>query len=61
MPRAFYHVTRPGGYLRISDHHPDAHAAGWRAWFMHEGTRYDVPTHPHMRDGYLRSLTDAGV
>lgn len=58
--RALHRVTRPGGHVLLTDFQPDAHAFGWRSWFINEGTRYAVPNIAHSREDYLSALGAAG-
>ncbi|MEZ4660681.1 MAG: class I SAM-dependent methyltransferase [Caldilineaceae bacterium] len=53
-------VVRPGGYLLLSDFHPDAIAFGWRSAFPTPTTHYYFPTTAHTRQGYLDALTECG-
>lgn len=53
-------VVRPGGYLLITDFHPDALDFGWRTVFTQAGTSYALPNTLHTRAGYLQALTNEG-
>ncbi len=53
-------TVRAGGYLVISDFHPNAIAFGWRSAFPTPTTHYNFPTTNHRRQGYLDALTEAG-
>lgn len=57
----FVRVLRPGGYLLITDFHPDSVGYGWRTGFQQTGVRYRLPNMPHTRDDYLEALTTSGL
>lgn len=57
----FARVLQPGGYMLITDFHPDSVQVGWRTQFKQERTRYLLPNFPHTRDTYLESITDNGL
>ena len=52
-------VVRPGGYLLITDFHPDAVGEGWRTTFERPGIAYLLPNAGHTRVDYLEGLTAA--
>ncbi len=57
----FHRVLVPGGYLLISDWHPDCVTVmGWRTCFQVPGTTYVVPNAGHSRDDYMRAVADSG-
>jgi SAM-dependent methyltransferase len=51
-------VVRPGGFLIISDLHPEC---GGRTELFVEGLRYFLPNPPHTREDYLTALRTAGL
>src|SRR6266571_129150 len=51
-------VVRPGGFLLISDLHPEC---GGRTELFIAGRRYFLPNPPHTRDEYLAALTTVGL
>ena len=53
-------VTREGGYLLITDFHPNAVAAGWRTDFAQAEAWYQLPNIKHTRDDYLEAVEAAG-
>lgn len=53
-------VIQPGGYLLITDFHPDALDFGWRTAFTYAGVDYTLPNTRHTRAGYLQALTNEG-
>ncbi len=59
--RAIERLIRPGGHLLITDFHPDAHAHGWRSWFIDADVRYAVPNIAHTRSDYVRAIAMAGL
>jgi malonyl-CoA O-methyltransferase len=54
-------VLQPGGFLLITDFHPDCVHSGWRTEFRQEGVRYLLPNMPHTRADYLAALTSNGL
>jgi SAM-dependent methyltransferase len=56
----FFRVTRDGGYLLVTDFHPDAVAAGWRTEFAQQEAIYVLPNTRHSRDDYLEAVEMAG-
>ena len=58
----FYRVLRTGGYLLISDFHPDAVAElGWRTVKSRPEGRYLLPNLPYTRADYLDAVRAAGL
>jgi ubiquinone/menaquinone biosynthesis C-methylase UbiE len=53
-------MVRPGGYLLITDFHPDALDFGWRTAFTQADISYTLPNTLHTRAGYLQALTNEG-
>lgn len=56
----FARILQPGGYLLITDFHPEAIERGWRTDLTISGIRYWIPNIPHTRAGYLEALTNSG-
>ena len=56
----FSRVTREGGYLLVTDFHPNAVAAGWRTEFAQQDASYSLPNTGHSRDDYLEAVEMAG-
>ena len=56
----FFRVLQPGGYLLITDFHPDCIERGWRTALNIAGTEYLLPDMPHTRNGYIDALTRNG-
>lgn len=59
--REFARVLQPGGYLLITDFHPDCVDFGWRTRFGQAEMTYHLPNMPHTRDNYLEALTANGL
>lgn len=57
----FARVLHPGGYLLITDFHPDSVSYGWRTGFRQTGVRYRLPNMPHTRNDYLEALKTNGL
>jgi ubiquinone biosynthesis O-methyltransferase len=57
----FARVLRPGGYLLITDFHPDSVSYGWRTGFQQAGVKYVLPNMPHTRNDYLEALKASGL
>jgi ubiquinone/menaquinone biosynthesis C-methylase UbiE len=53
-------VVRPGGYLLITDFHPEGVAIGWRTTVTSPDVRYLLPNMPHTREDYLAAVQQAG-
>jgi ubiquinone/menaquinone biosynthesis C-methylase UbiE len=58
--REFGRVLRPGGYLLITDFHPEVVAAGWRTTFGLPNAQYVLPNMPHSRADYLKAIEEVG-
>jgi PPM family protein phosphatase len=56
----FSRVLQDGGYLLITDFHPDSIDHGWRTDFRREGKKYRLPNILHTRVDYLDALAIAG-
>ena len=56
----FYRVLRPGGYLLISDFHPDAVERGWYTTFLGREAAYTLPNMPHTRVDYIDAVEKTG-
>lgn len=54
--KEFARVLQPGGYLLITDFHPDSVSYGWRTGFQQTGVRYLLPNMLHTRNDYLQAL-----
>lgn len=54
-------VLQPGGFLLITDFHPDSVQYGWRTGFQQAGVKYLLPNMPHTRSDYLEALTHNGL
>jgi ubiquinone/menaquinone biosynthesis C-methylase UbiE len=57
----FSRVLQPGGYLLITDFHPDSVQYGWRTQFQQAGIEYHLPNMPHTRSTYLDALQMSGL
>lgn len=57
----FARVLQPGGYLLITDFHPDHVLYGWRTGFRREDVIYRLPTVGHTKRGYLEAITASGL
>ncbi len=57
----FARVLRKGGYLLITDFHPDHILYGWRTAFRRDGVKYQIPTMGHSKDDYLETITTSGL
>lgn len=56
----FSRVVRPGGYLLITDFHPDVVAEGWRTAYARPGITYHLPNVSHTRAGYVDAVLQTG-
>ena len=59
--REFARVLRPGGYLLITDFHPDSVSYGWRTGFQQIGVKYRLPNILHTRNDYLEAIKSSGL
>jgi SAM-dependent methyltransferase len=58
--REFFRVLQPGGYVLITDFHPDIVAQGWRAEMQYRGSTYFLPNPGATRADYLDAVGRAG-
>ena len=58
--KEFYRVVRPGGFVLITDIHPDTVDIGWIPKLERPGVTHIIPCPGHTRDDYLETLTAAG-
>ena len=57
----FHRVLRPGGYLLVTDWHPDCVTVlGWRTSIFAPRVTYVLPNAGHSRDAYLAALASTG-
>ena len=56
----FYRIVRPGGFVVITDIHPDMVDIGWIPKLVRPGVTHVIPCPGHTRDDYLNALTAAG-
>lgn len=59
--RALTRAVRAGGYVLISDFHPDSVAMGWRTTVDRPEGKFFLPNVPHTRADYLGALEQAGL
>jgi len=59
--REFTRVLQPGGFLLLTDFHPNSVQYGWRTGFRQTGVKYLLPNMPHTRDTYLEALAMHGL
>ena len=57
----FARVLQPGGYLLITDFHPDSVHYGWRTRFRQADMIYQLPNMPYTRNDYLAPLAPNGL
>jgi ubiquinone/menaquinone biosynthesis C-methylase UbiE len=57
----FARVLKPGGYMLITDFHPDSIEYGWRTHFKQDGTIYQLPNMNHTVDDYLNAARASGL
>lgn len=57
----FARVLQEGGYLLITDFHPDHILYGWKTAFRRAGVIYHLPTMGYTRDQYLEAITASGL
>jgi len=61
VTREFYRVLREGGFLLITDFHPDAVAdLSWRTHATRPEGTYFLPNLPYSREDYLHAVEEAG-
>jgi ubiquinone/menaquinone biosynthesis C-methylase UbiE len=58
--KELYRVCSEGGYILITDFHPDSLAQGWRTVFSMDGITYQLPNMKYTREDYLEAINDAG-
>jgi ubiquinone/menaquinone biosynthesis C-methylase UbiE len=54
-------IVHQGGYLIITDFHPDALRHGWKRTFRSDGELYEVETHPYTIDQLLQCAEQNGL
>lgn len=54
-------AIRPGGYLLITDFHPDMLDIGLRTSFIQNEQKYQIANAPHSRAAYLDAVRQAGL
>lgn len=57
----FARVLQKGGYLLITDFHPNHIMYGWETAFRQAGIRYHIPTVGHTMNDYLETITQNGL
>ncbi len=57
----FARVLQDGGYLLITDFHPDHILYGWKTGFRHAGVLYHIPTMGYSKNDYLEAITQNGL
>jgi ubiquinone/menaquinone biosynthesis C-methylase UbiE len=57
----FARVLQVGGYLLITDFHPDHIMYGWQTGFRRAGVTYHLPTVGHSTDNYLEAIVASGL
>lgn len=58
--RELARVVRGGGYVLITDFHPEGVAIGWRTTVTCPDARYLLPNMPHTREDYVAAVRQAG-
>ena len=58
--KELYRVCSKGGYIMITDFHPESLTHGWRTAFENDGTLYLLPNFDYTRENYLEAVSDAG-
>jgi len=58
--KELYRVCSEGGYILITDFHPESLAKGWRTEFENNGTLYLLPNFNYTREDYLEAVSAAG-
>jgi len=58
--RELARVVRPGGYVLITDFHPEGVAIGWRTVVTCADAYYRLPNMPHTREDYVSAVRQAG-
>jgi SAM-dependent methyltransferase len=59
--RQFFTVLQMGGYLVLTDFHPDNVAYGWRTHVRLPGGQWFLPNAPHTRADYVDAVEKAGL
>lgn len=57
----FARVLQDGGFLLITDFHPDHILYGWRTAFRRAEVVYHLPTVGHIREDYLETIRACGL
>ena len=57
----FCGALAPGGYLLVTDVHPDFVAAGMPTQFRENDVTYILPNEPHTREDYVQAIAGAGL
>jgi len=56
----FHRVCKRGGYLLVTDFHPESLAQGWRTEFNEKGITYQLPNVKYTREDYLETIRKVG-
>ncbi len=59
--REFGRVSKPGGFIAVSDLHPDALACGWSRSFKVGEQRYDIENHQRTIEDVKGAALEAGL
>jgi malonyl-CoA O-methyltransferase len=59
--RQFFAVLRTGGYLVLTDFHPDSVVYGWRTHVRRPQGMWFLPNAPHTRADYVEAVEQAGL
>ena len=57
----FHRALAPGGYLIVTDVHPDFVAAGMVTQFRENDVTYLLHNEPHTREDYVQAIAEAGL
>ena len=58
--KEFHRVCSKGGYILVSDFHPESLEHGWRTVFRMDGITYKLPNMKYTRVDYLEAVRAAG-
>lgn len=58
--RELVRVVRPGGYVLITDFHPEGVGIGWRTVVTCADAHYLLPNMPHTREDYVSAVQQTG-